>query len=796
MTNKIESSNLIVNNIYVESIKNNDGIKFINKKESVNRYFNGETILPYEWAPDYENTFSMYEVSAYTAQASGWISIDRTSSDSASIFINDYIANTFSNTGSLQLFVSKGDIISASSDFDFTFSPCISDSKISFDFNTTPYDIWSAVPIKTDDGMIQLKNFYIPNASVWNIKIREANNLNITSISDNKAFDGDKFVCNIQFEKIEIAENLFSQCQNLTSFNGDLSLLKNAPGMFFNCNLDAQSVENILSSLSTYDSGEHNITLTIQESAKESFQQITGSSLEMGQFYNISFKGWNIDVFLRDNRYFQTPYDIYKDTIHLEENGSLSLKSYYIPDASKWNSEIYHQYNLNITAVENNMAYNESNFVCNIQSQYIENGTKLFHNCYNLSSFKDPLTSLVDGNSMFLNCEKLTDFECDLSSLSDGTNMFIGCMLNSASIEKILTTIPTYTTGSHKLGLTLLTIEEANKFNEITGASVEIGNIYNIEYKGWTITTYIAKDDREIPTKYDIWKNVISLNKETTEIEIVDLYLPDASKWNSEIYNNFKLRITKVEENKAYNGSDFVCNIQSQEIVNGDNLFNDVATLTTFVDNLSSLSSGVNMFNGCSLDVISVENILTSIPTYTSGEHILTMRIKVDAVEKFIELTGINEIGEEISSVSFKGWTIQVGKITRIISDYDIWEGTSYIPDASSWRTNVYDEHGLIITDIRDNKIYNGDEFVCNIQCESIENIETMDSELSFIVGEAFSNTNLTNVSGDFSSLIMMLSTFANTNISNFSGNLSSVMMGLFPFSGCYKLSSIDSDIS
>ena len=816
---RLTYNELISNNVYVDSIKNNDGVKFLNKTESIKKYFTGETILPYDWAPDYENSFSIFDSTGYTAQCNGWMSIDRTEVSPSSIFINGNITNTFSNNGSVQLFLSKGDIVTASSLFDFTFSPSISDSNIPFDFNSTPFDIWSAVPVKNEDGLTLLKNLHIPNASTWNIKVREPNNLIITKILDNKAYNGDTFVCNIQFEKIKFASNLFSYCDTLTSFDSELSSLEDAPGMFFNCNLDSQSVEKILSSIPTYTTGEHTLTLTIQESAKEKFQEITGQTIELGNFYDISYKGWKINIFIKDNRLTQTPYDIYKNAISLKDNGSILIKNLYIPDASAWNKEIYQQYELTITSVNSDKAYNGDNFVCNIQSEYIENGDNLFlnnknlvsfegnlnaltsanymfKNCYNLTSFENDLSNLISAKDMFLNCENLSIFNGDISKLSDGTNMFIGCVLNSTSIEHILNSIPTYTAGTHNLGLSLKSSEEAAVFNQITGANVEIGDIYNISYKGWTITTYILKDDREIPTKYDIWENVISVNKETGTVDFVDLYIPDASAWKTEIYDNFKLRIRKVEDNKAYNGDIFVCNILSEKIVNGDNLFNGVSSLTSFTDNLSSLSSGVNMFNDCSLDSISVETILSTIPSYTDGEHILTMRVSGDAAEKFKEITGATDISEELSSISFKGWTIQVNKVSILSTEYDIWEGTPYIPDASAWRTNVYDEHGLNITDIRDNKIYNGDEFVCNIQCESIENIETMDSELSFIVGEAFSNTNLSNVSGDFSSLIMMLSTFANTNISNFSGNLSSVMMGLFPFSGCYKLSSFDSDLS
>ena len=819
LMNRIASDKLISNNIYVDSIKNKDGIKFLNKNESIKKYFKGETILPYDWAPDYENTFSLFNSTGYTAQCSGWMSIDRAEANPTSIFINGNIVNTFSNNGSLQLFVSRGDIVTASSPFDFTFSPSISDSKISFEFNITPYDIWSAIPVKNDDGLTLLKNLHIPNAGAWSVKVREANNLIITKIVDNKAYNEDVFVCNIQFEKIKFALNLFSDCETLTSFNSELSSLEDAPGMFFNCNLDSQSVEKILSSIPTYTEGYHTLTLTIQESAKEKFQEITGQTIELGNFYDISYKGWRINIFIKDNRLTQTPYDIYKNVVILKDDGYISIKNLYIPNASAWNEEIYKQYKLNITSVNSDKAYNGDAFICNIQSKYIENGDNLFlnnkklvsfegnlnalssanymfKNCYALTSFENDLSNLISAKDMFLNCENLSIFNGDISKLSDGTNMFIGCTLNSTSIEHILNSIPTYTEGTHNLGLTLKTIEEAAVFNQITGANVEIGNIYNVSYKGWTITTYILKDDREIPTKYDIWENVISVNKETGTVEFVDLYIPDASAWKTEIYDNFKLRISKVEDNRAYNGSNFVCNILSEKIVNGDNLFNGVSSLTSFTDDLSSLSSGVNMFNECSLDSISVETILSTIPTYTDGEHILTMRIDKDAAEKFKEITGATNISEELLSISFKGWTIQVNKVSILATEYDIWEGTPYIPDASNWRADVYNKNNIRITDVKDNKMFNGDEIVANIQCENIETDATINLENQMYIPSLFSNTHLKSFEGDLSSLKIPFATFASTNITNFDSDLSNVTFAPFGlFGDCFDLTEFNSDL-
>ena len=47
---------------------------------------------------------------------------------------------------------------------------------------------------------------------------------------------------------------MFCDCSNLTSFSSDLSSLTNGTDMFSYCNLDAQSVANIIHTLPTHDS--------------------------------------------------------------------------------------------------------------------------------------------------------------------------------------------------------------------------------------------------------------------------------------------------------------------------------------------------------------------------------------------------------------------------------------------------------------------------------------------------------------------------------------------------------------
>ena len=127
--NKISYNNLVVDKIFTNSIKTTDGIKYLDGDESITKYGSGEILIPYDWSPDYSNSFQEFGVSGYTAQTNGWLSIDSSEKGITSIFINDDIVNTFYDDGSYQVLLTKGDKVTASSKIDITFTPTVSESS-------------------------------------------------------------------------------------------------------------------------------------------------------------------------------------------------------------------------------------------------------------------------------------------------------------------------------------------------------------------------------------------------------------------------------------------------------------------------------------------------------------------------------------------------------------------------------------------------------------------------------------------------------------------------------------------
>ena len=84
-------------------------------------------------------------------------------------------------------------------------------------------------------------------------------------------------------------------------------------------------------------------------------------------------------------------------------------------------------------------------------------------------------------------------------------------------------------------------------------------------------------------------------------------------------------------------------------LTNGDYMFDGCSYLKTFIGDLSSLTSAVDMFNGCQLDSESIEFILDSLPTVTSGTIDITIEQSSDA-----------NIDELEAAFAAKGWTASI----------------------------------------------------------------------------------------------------------------------------------------
>lgn len=131
----------------------------------------------------------------------------------------------------------------------------------------------------------------------------------------------------------------------------------------------------------------------------------------------------------------------------------------------------------------------------------LTDGSYMFYYCTGLTSWTVDLPNLTNGDSMFYNCPNLGSWTVDLPNLTTGNSMFYNCILDEASVLHILNSIPSYTSGTHKLHLGKYTNYKtsdkvAAKLRTSTGGTVltpiSAGTNYrcvddNGNDKGWTI---------------------------------------------------------------------------------------------------------------------------------------------------------------------------------------------------------------------------------------------------------------------------------------------------------------------
>lgn len=95
-------------------------------------------------------------------------------------------------------------------------------------------------------------------------------------------------------------------------------------------------------------------------------------------------------------------------------------------------------------------------------------------------SFEAQTPKLIRGSQMFRGCRYLTIFVGSLPKLDDGYYMFYQTQLNKDSALRVLNSIPTYSSGTHKLDIGI-------HVDHKTDADV-LAAISNAQAKGWTLT--------------------------------------------------------------------------------------------------------------------------------------------------------------------------------------------------------------------------------------------------------------------------------------------------------------------
>lgn len=98
-----------------------------------------------------------------------------------------------------------------------------------------------------------------------------------------------------------------------------------------------------------------------------------------------------------------------------------------------------------------------------------------------MTEFHGNLDKLSKAQGMFTNSKELSIFDSALPALSDAPEMFNACILNKESALNVLTDLPTYMSGTHRI---TVGIHTDHQYDEEVLAAIEAATA-----KGWTVTT-------------------------------------------------------------------------------------------------------------------------------------------------------------------------------------------------------------------------------------------------------------------------------------------------------------------
>ena len=211
-------------------------------------------------------------------------------------------------------------------------------------------------------------------------------------------------------------------------------------------------------------------------------------------------------------------------------------------------------------------------------SSKITQGNQICKNVHNLSDVKWELGNLKNGYQMFLNCKNLTNFQSDLVSLKSGFQMFDGCSLNFDSIKYISDTINDVSTNtdwenieSSMRGVLHIGCEDLNdeQIKQLGEKFFE---------KGWRV----------------YFNNKLYISESLNE-----KYVPDASKWNIEVFTPNSLTITSVIDENVYNEDELICSLGTSRMIDTSSLMKNNSYLKTWKSDLDCVETANGMFDGC-----------------------------------------------------------------------------------------------------------------------------------------------------------------------------------------------------
>ena len=211
--------------------------------------------------------------------------------------------------------------------------------------------------------------------------------------------------------------------------------------------------------------------------------------------------GWNIAVQYRDEFEDDAIRDKYANCVNTNDLKTVNAQFY--TDLTSDGAWVYPLPNY-VGGTSDNLSKAWSNYLkkWTVSLPKVVNGRTLFYENYSLHTVETELPLMSNGQATFMNDSKLTSVKCDFPSLSTADSMFYKCILDKESVLRICSSLPTWTSGTHKITIGIHIdhkydpdVNEALKrvdvnyeplnlpIDEETGDYVEI-----TEGKGWQLT--------------------------------------------------------------------------------------------------------------------------------------------------------------------------------------------------------------------------------------------------------------------------------------------------------------------
>ena len=457
--------------------------KYLTKEKAAEIYATKNEVKPYDWTPDWYHAILSENSTDYTAPINGWISTTDLT-NSGTVTINGNLAGY--NNNSYTMLLREGDQIHFDNGANFLFAPCNAE-QCDWRETKTNYDIWKNAICYDSNGTPYVQDLYIPSAASWAENIRIPNGLTITKVEDEKAYNGDTFVCNIQSTEIENGTFLFhgynvngvDTVADIQTWDSDLPKLKAAGYMFSRSNL------------SSFSGSLKSLTRGYQ------------------MFYNSKLANFNTEMPELVNGYLMFASFGYMDAFEVDTLPKLS------------NGEVMFAYST-MSSFSTDMPH-------------LANGNEMFLGNYNLTDFDADLSNLKCAYGMFgWATDRFAPLSAQsISNIAEKINDIRGLNKDDDSQWKYDTTktdgtvnLNAGTIAKDYRGVIYLGCEKG--LEEDTSVITSINTIVT---KGWTV--YLNGELYDSMSMYNIVEG--------------SAYIPDASGWN-EVFAQSGLVVTSVHD--------------------------------------------------------------------------------------------------------------------------------------------------------------------------------------------------------------------------------------------------------